>query len=646
MVCSELDGLIVSPAEGALLDGIVVAADGARQGFRDASPFRPTLQVLPLALEIIWEPLNFYGLLQFLTHPVCPVPAYARRKLAGKLADKPGIGGESWESVLKEIDEHYAERAGDMRKTIKLWVEHFRYEQESGAPIDEVLARVKRLTEYFRARLADTDRAARVAFNAGFGQCKACGDALDGLLKQGVTTIRLRQLQKLVAQATAHGSENPMLEPEVGSLMSVTDPAAAIEAFDRVLWWQFGMPGLPANYPWSVDEIVDLQSAGVMLPPLSDVLDRTARDWLKPILAARKELILVLPPKGVEVHPVWLMIEALIAKVPITPLEAILTEEDANHPPVPHTPLPVRRRWWQLPEELDIQKKGRDSFSSLELLLFNPYQWLLKYPAALRPSRILSVSNDFLLYGNLAHSLVEKFFNQAASLAVSDSDFLAWFSIEFDHIVLEEGAVLLMPGRRSDLESFRIRLCESMCQLRLQLKVAGIVEVQPELELTGHYAGGEIVGYADLVLAKDSGEKAIVDMKWAGVKKYPEKLKENRQLQLAIYGELLRQTNGVWPAVAYYILDGGKLFAIDNHFFPSAQTVHRTNDENLAQLWLRFVETWKWRQTQINTRQFEVVLDGVAEDDDSVAPENGISVEVLPPEYNDYLSLAGWQDLS
>ena len=100
VIGSDGEGLIVSSSDGAVLDSILVAADGARQGFRDASAFRPTLQVLPLALEILWEPLNFYGLLQFLTHPICPVPGYARRKLAGKLAEKPGIGGTSWEDAL------------------------------------------------------------------------------------------------------------------------------------------------------------------------------------------------------------------------------------------------------------------------------------------------------------------------------------------------------------------------------------------------------------------------------------------------------------------------------------------------------------------------------------------------------------------
>lgn len=644
VIGSDGEGLIVSSSDGAVLDSILVAADGARQGFRDASAFRPTLQVLPLALEILWEPLNFYGLLQFLTHPICPVPGYARRKLAGKLAEKPGIGGTSWEDALGDVDEHYQDRADEVRATIKFWIEHPRHSQEMGAPVKVVLDRVARLTDYFRSRLADTDRTARIAFNAGFAQCTVCRDALDALLKQGVETIRPRQLQKLVAQATARGSENPMLEPEVGALMGVSDPAAVCESFDRVLWWQLGLPSLPSGYPWSSVELKELAMVGVELPPISDVLDRTAKAWLKPILAARKELILVLPPKGEEVHPIWLMIEAFIEKIPVAGLESLLARDSHDIPPVAHVPLPARRRWWALPEGLVVKPLPQDSFSSLEVLLFNPYQWLLKYPAALRPSRILSVSTDFRLFGNLAHALVERFFHQEKPLALAESALMAWFDATFNQLIVEEGAVLLMPGRRSDLEGFRIKLRESIRQLRKQLIDAGIVEVLPEHELSGHYVGGKIHGYADLALRNGAGVRAIVDMKWSGAKKYPAKLKENRHLQLAIYGEMLRQSEGAWPSVAYYILDVGQLFATDTAFFPSAQMVHCTTDEGTPHLWQRFAETWKWRQQQIVAGKFEVVLEGVPEDEDSVVPEEGLQIEILPPEYNDYLALAGWEE--
>jgi len=642
----EGDGLVVAPSEGAVLDGILVASNLARQGFREASAFRPTLQVLPLVLEILWQPLNFYALLQFLTHPICPLPGFARRKLAAKLADKPGIGGESWQEVLASVDEHYGERAKPVRASIARWIEHQRFEQSTGAPVDLVLERVRAVAEFFRARLADDDRASRLAYNAGFAQSQACAGALQGLLNQGVISIRPRQLQQLVSQATARGSENPLLVAEVGALMAVANPAAAIEQFDHVFWWQLGLPAMPKSYPWSQVEIAELAMIGVCLPPIADTLERVAQDWLKPILAARKQLTLVLPPKGKEVHPVWLMIDALVKDMPVDALESVLTDSvDASGCQVvlPYVPLSARRRWWQLPDGVPIAGKGRDSYSSLELFVFNPYQWLLKYPGALRPSRILDVSDNFRLFGNLAHGLVEAYFKQANSITISEADFISWFDLNFGRIVAEEGAVLLMPGRRSDLEGFRLKLRPSMRQLIEQLASAGVTQVTPELALNGTYAGGEIAGYADLVLAKKTGDQAVIDMKWSGVKKFLAKLEQNRHLQLAIYAELLRQRDGSPPSVAYYILDKARLYAIDANYFPQAQTVRKASNEATADLWKRFLETWKWRSAQMATGRFEVVLEGLEETADSVAPENALACEVLNENYNDYLTLAGWE---
>ena len=108
-----------------------------------------------------------------------------------------------------------------------------------------------------------------------------------------------------------------------------------------------------------------------------------------------------------------------------------------------------------------------------------------------------------------------------------------------------------MPGRSADLAGFRYRLHRAMSELRRHLALAKVLTVTPEQEVEGHFAGGTLTGYADLVLERDSGagaERAIVDMKLSGTKKYSEKLAENRHLQLALYAELFRQKTGTWPA--------------------------------------------------------------------------------------------------
>jgi hypothetical protein len=156
------------------------------------------------------------------------------------------------------------------------------------------------------------------------------------------------------------------------------------------------------------------------------------------------------------------MICAVVEQPLVVRLEELLqTGGDALAALTP-VPLPAAKRWWNLPGEVSVSLREKESFSSLELLLFNPYQWLLRYPAAMHPSRLISVGGDFRILGNLAHGLVERYFSHQNSLAMSDADFNAWFTKAFAEIIDQEGAILRIPGRGADLENFRFRLLPSM----------------------------------------------------------------------------------------------------------------------------------------------------------------------------------------
>ncbi|MGZ8983015.1 MAG: PD-(D/E)XK nuclease family protein [Methylotenera sp.] len=640
------DGVLVASNGAALLDDILVSAGQARHGLSESSAYRPALQLLPMALALLWAPLDFNVLISFLSHPISPVRSYARRQLAGKLASQPGIGGEKWIKALTKIDEHYGDEAAVVREQIMTWIDHPRFDQNVGVPINDVMARTQKLAGYFRVRLADQDEAKRASWNAGFSQTTAFIHALEQLQHNGASVIRQRQLQKLLAQTTSRGSANPKLVAEVGSLAVVDDPSALIEPFDQVVWWQPVMPNIPKSYPWSISERQMLAESGVDLPDITDILDNLAADWLKPILAARKQVVIVLPPKDAEVHPAWQMISAQVRDIDEQPLEHIFKDESSvteNSIVVPHTPLPQEKRWWNLPADTPISKRDHDSFSSLESFLFNPYQWLLRYPAALKASNILSVSDGFLLDGQLAHAIVENFFALPNPLSMTDDQVITWFDQTFPKIVETEGAVLLMHGRRSDYEGLRYRLRRALTTLLVQLKSAGVNTVQSELELNGHYSGGDIIGYADLVLTNNQGNHAIVDMKWGGVKKYTGKLTENTHLQLGIYAELLRQKAGAWPDVGYYVLAESKLITQHDNYFPDATVVNKKIEESTPHLWERFKETHAWRSQLLLEGKVEVVLENIEETVDSATPENGLNPENLNPNYNDYLTLAGWR---
>src|SRR3546814_708945 len=133
------------------------------------------------------------------------------------------------------------------------------------------------------------------------------------------------------------------------------------------------------------------------------------RSSLRPVLAARRQLTLVLPPASDEIHPLWQLIKRVLSDVGVKDLEPLLlrSNPELGIRKIAHEPLPARRRWWTLPAGSVPLETGRFSFTSLDQYLNNPSQWVLGYAAALRPSRLLSVADLFTLSGSVGHRVIE-----------------------------------------------------------------------------------------------------------------------------------------------------------------------------------------------------------------------------------------------
>ena len=84
----------------------IIKLDQAICGFDNQSRFRPEIQVLLMALRMPWRPIDPNLLLQFLAHPVGPLPKRVRFPLAQVVAESPGLGGRPWEKALNKIFEH------------------------------------------------------------------------------------------------------------------------------------------------------------------------------------------------------------------------------------------------------------------------------------------------------------------------------------------------------------------------------------------------------------------------------------------------------------------------------------------------------------------------------------------------------------
>ncbi len=646
-LCSQnpSNTLLVTEAEGALYDTLSSANGNPRLGISDKSELRPPLQLLTLAFALAWKPLDVFALLEFLAHPMSPLPRFASALLAKAVASQPGMGGEKWQLAIADIKIYAGDNAEAVMETIDQWLQPPNIPAGENAPVALLEEIATRVAKSFRSKLGAEDIFTQRAQHSGNSQCTQIARALALLKKQGVTTISRMELTQLFEQTVVNGESSAASKPEVGSCLLATHPSAAIQPQETVIWWNLAAPALPPSYPWHKHEMLALRSSGVVLPEMGDVMEADARNWRHPVLAAKNRLVLALPPEGEEVHPIWLAIERVFesGSIPVKTVEDVLENKLGLVEPVkiPNKPLPALRRWWHIDPET-IPDRKRHSFSSLDKLLNNPMEWVLKYPANIAPPNILSVSGGNLLLGSLGHRAVELLHSEKNVLQWSPDEAAAWVSDRLQTLLEEEGAVLLLPGQRSTVEAFRHKLIPAVKELHRHLQSAQVVLVESEKELTGSFFMGELNGSIDILATRGDGQSAVLDMKWSRSKDFRAKLQDNKHLQLAIYGESVRQKTGKWATPAYFIFTDTKLLALDKTFFPDAMVAPARTQGGSAMLWQIAQETMKWRFDQIKSGNIELNFEGTEADENSIPPDGALEVEGPSKWSADYDHLTGW----
>lgn len=581
--------LLVAERDGIILDNAFERAGLPRCGFRYHTRFRAATQVLKLCLALIWTPVNPNRTLQFLLHPTGPLPRWVRSRLADAVAASPGIGGPVWANALGGIEhtqrESYEAEDAEierLREDIGYWLEGERFDPRAGAPLDALVARTQRVSTWASVQVNTSERAAEATlFGAAQAQAEALLAGLAQLRDAGVESLPRLELERLVDEVTTDAPD-PSTFGEVGHARATTAPAAVIGTWPSVVWWNLSSPPAAVSYPWSKRELKALRDAGVQLPEIDDLLRQRSRHWLRPLLSATERLILVVHDDERGTHPVWTQVENLFEGFDRVEIEQeLLSGETALAPlTVPTRVLPLRslpfpRRWWVLPAECSIARRGVESYSSLSKLCDYPHKWVLQYAASLQAGRAADVSDGSLLYGNLGHRLIEEFFRVYEDWhTMPDKDVLEWVRATFPGLVEREGAVLLEPGRGVDRQRIGTTMERALVRLLTHLRTAGIKQVVPEASGEVPFVGRRLTGAIDLLLTDGEGQRAVIDIKWAGQNYRRDFLAKNRALQLATYAYLQKTLDAseYWPSspLPFFILATGNVLTSESSRFLDA----------------------------------------------------------------------------
>jgi ATP-dependent helicase/nuclease subunit B len=614
--------VVVREGDVSALDNIFSGHGARTQGWRSTSPWRAALQVMPLALELAFEPKDPQRVLELLTLPVGPFLGFTGRRLAEALAQSPGIGSPSWEEAKVRLAKGAAQydesargdRGAQLLARIADWLERPGDDAVSGAPKTTLLEVLDRVRAWLISRIPTAPEDAMLLTAAG--HARTLRAALETDPRSTLTLVEVRRLAESVLES---GAEMPLINEAAGRIAHVGRPGNIRVARENVLWWSFvASPRTHAGLAWRRQELAALLRAGVSFPnPKMRLADR-ALGWRQAVLSATERLILVVPQQSASEktapHPLWDELVAVTRADEATLARITLNARELRTPSPSTTllrrpslralapiALPGGYAQWRVPIGA-VAPIDHFSAASLNALLGCPLQWGLQYRAGVN-SGGHALPPLVMLNGSLGHRLVEVLFAQAA-FELPLAALRERAEAELDQLFKREGSILLRAGMAFERAQLRKQLVDSMLELSRSLSTARLRILAVEKSIDIAWRGGKMVGRIDLLVENPEGIQAIIDVKW-GYSGYRDLLQSGHALQLAVYAfahgaERNAQTI---PEATYFSLKQQKLFGLRSKLLPNAEEL---GGPSLAATWQKIERSVEKAEVMVASGRFPV----------------------------------------
>lgn len=622
--------LCLIPEKNRALDNAIFQEGLPSLGILSDSLARPSLQILKLVPTFLWHPIDPYKLMEFVSLSVKPLEDELANRIAQKLADTPGIGGDRWRVMIAQYFDEMREKIKtdknidlqEVEEQYRFWFQRRRYDISQTVPREEA-AEIFDFVAKWAKKVYDTDKSPQkpTSILVLREQAIRIVELIETLPPQE-KSLSFLQLERIV-RTIYEPSPVTFRVREVGNISYIHQSSAMAAPTNELLWWNFIDNEPPYFFSkWYQNEIQYLKNSQVYLETPTQKNKRLLWQRIRPIIYTQKQVIFCLPDTidGSEArpHPLLGNLNACFQNINAITFDvdtfenAIYLERIGFELPtkilLENKALAEPQPFLHIQNEEVSQPRESESYSSLSDLLYYPYKWVFKYKLKLNKSSILSIVKDHTLQGNLAHRVFEHLFKNHPNI-------LEWTAQEItkevdelsNYYMQREGAVLLMYGREPDRAAFISKIKLAACTLIDMIRNNGWRVKAVEQRLDKPFLNIEIKGITDLVLENDAGELAVVDLKWRGASRRFQLIRSNEDLQLVLYSKLLME-NEAWAHTAFFIMEQGKMIARNNKAFREATAVSPdANHEAIHQeIWDRMTATYQWRVSQLAEGRVEV----------------------------------------
>ncbi len=606
------------PDKNRTLDEALIQNGLPAFGLPSASLGRPTLQLLKLVTAFLWQPLDLYKILEFVTMPVKPLDADLGNVIGNVIAQRPGIHSDHWVYETKRFFEKIEGDAHINARKIKaqfdFWFNRNTYDIATSAPKHEIVSIFNFLRTWAIEAFEETGKK-----NSSLMVLSEQARRVEEFLYElppSESRLTFLELERIIRTIFEPSPVSPRLQ-ELGHYPYVTHGDCLMQSVNTLIWWNFtDTEGVHFFSRWYVDEVTFLKQEGVTLQSPQDENALMLWQRIQGVMRTNQQLILIYPKKvngeHAAEHPLFSHLRACYGDlVRIT----VCTKEDwADFYNLTNlkTPEWVRLKPHRLGkvqpiinvESILLTKRVHETLTSLESLFYYPHQWVFRHKAKLNKSSILSIVKENTLKGNLSHRFFEYILKEDFHDWTYDQ-IKIWVDEHSKKLLAKEAATLLMYGFEPQKLQLIKQIEYAIWTLIEHIRRNKWIVEATEKELEGQFSETPIKGKADVVLLRGS-ERCILDLKWSGHSYRERLIKNSEDLQLVMYARMLNDSDD-WAHTGYFIIENARLLARNTAAFAEIKPL-TTDDAFVINeiIWQKMLKTYTWRLNQVTKGHIEI----------------------------------------